>query len=527
MEELFLKMLNMSITASYVIVFVIIVRIFLKKLPKSISYILWSVVAIRLSVPFSFTSAFSLLPKNINTTPIPNNIGLQSVPQVETGLNVIDVAVNSSLPIAEVGASVNPMQIYIMLGMCLWVLGMLAFFTYYMVSVLKLKKQLVNSKCIFENIYVAENLKTPFVIGLVKPKIYLPDGVSDDEIKYIVMHEQIHIKRKDYLVKTYAFVLLGIYWLNPLVWIAFILLNRDMEFACDERVLRESEDEIKKAYATSLVNLSTDTHFINRIAFGEGDVKVRVKNVLQYKKRNVWLVLGAVFFCVVIGVGLLTNPSYIRDDEGTDLLTNTYVNDVRIVEDNVYDSLVGEESDENGLFRLGMTSDEVYEVLVDDSLGLGFDISTDNEGNYDDKFLREMVELEGNAAVQYEYTLTNGLHLYFDSDKILKVMIIQHPFPVSSYADAINYAKDNPNNKLYTSELTTEKGLNLISTLEDLKELYGEPEDFYARDNGDLYSYQLRDDLYLKVIVINGEDNTPFVYRISYDYTKPYTRLSN
>ncbi len=521
MEELFLKMLNMSLTASYVIVFVMLVRVLIRKLPKIISYVLWSVVAIRLTFPFSFKSDFSLLPKNININPIPSDIAMQQAPQVETGVNVVDGVINNSLPIPEVGASVNPLQVYIAIGMWVWVLGIVVLLAYYVYSIVKLKKQLRNAENVSENIYCAENLKTPFVFGVINPKIYLPNGLAKDEKNYIIEHERVHILRKDYLVKTYGYILLSIYWINPLVWVAFVLMNRDMELSCDERVLKEVNIEGRKLYAKSLVSLSTDTPVINRIAFGEGNIKNRVKNILRYKKKNIFLISTVVVICVIIGIGLLLNPKADTNAVSDTIVTNAtkeYEKDASLVEEMTYGSLIGEKNSDSGLFWFGMTSDEVFDLLGNDSTGLV--INTREDGNYDDKFLRKMDELDEDAEVRYEYTLSDSLRLYFDDEKILKSISVQHAFPVSSYVDVLKYYESHQDNMFYNSELTTEKGLNLLSTLNDLLTLYGQPDYYYEKDSGDLYIYELRDDLYLTVIIIN-DGIEPFVYRISYRNDKP------
>src|SRR5690554_824484 len=255
MSELFLSVLNMSLTASYVIIFVILARLLLKKAPKVISYALWGVVAFRLIIPFSFESMFSLMPRNTNAVPIPHDIIYQKSPQINSGIEVVDSFVNKSLPAPTVGASVNPLQIYVEIGAYIWILGIMVLLIYSVVSALQLKRQLKSSQLIEMNIYEAKNLKTPFVLGLIRPKIYLTVGLNDTERSYILLHEQTHIHRKDHIIKVLAFLTLSIHWLNPLVWIAFILMSKDMELSCDERVLKEMNEDIKKPYANSLLLL--------------------------------------------------------------------------------------------------------------------------------------------------------------------------------------------------------------------------------------------------------------------------------
>ena len=310
MSELFLSVLNRSLTASYVILFIIIIRLLIKKAPKVISYALWGVVAFRLIIPFSFESMFSLMPRNTNTVPIPHDIIYQQSPKINSGLDVVDSLVNESLPAPAIGASVNPLQIYIEIGAYFWILGIMILLIYSLVSGILLKRQLRSAELIEQNIFEAKNLKTPFVLGLLRPKIYLPVGFNDKERSYILLHEQTHINRKDHIIKMLAFLVLSVHWFNPFVWIAFMLMSMDMELSCDERVLKEMNEDIKKPYANSLLSLATGRHILNGspLAFGEGNVKGRIKNVLNYRKPPFWIIVFALAIAAVVSIGLLTNP---------------------------------------------------------------------------------------------------------------------------------------------------------------------------------------------------------------------------
>lgn len=310
MIELFLSTLNMSLTAGYVIIFVMFIRLLLKKAPKVISYALWGVVAFRLIIPFSFESIFSLLPRNTNTIPITHDIIYQQIPQVNTRIEGVESFVNGTLSEPIIESSLNPLRIYIEIGAYIWILGMIALLIYSIVSILILKKQLKSAELTEQNIYEAENLKTPFVIGFIRPKIYLPAGLSIEERSYILLHEQTHLHRKDYIVKILAFIILSMHWFNPLVWIAFRLMSTDMELSCDERVLKEMNGDIKKPYATSLLSLATGKHILNGspLAFGEGNLKGRIKNVLNYKRPKFWVVAFSIVFVVIAGIGLMANP---------------------------------------------------------------------------------------------------------------------------------------------------------------------------------------------------------------------------
>ncbi|PYG90395.1 beta-lactamase regulating signal transducer with metallopeptidase domain [Ruminiclostridium sufflavum DSM 19573] len=308
MEKLFFSILNMSITASYVIIFVILVRLLLRKAPKVISYALWSVVAFRLICPFSFESLFSLLPAS--TAPIPQNLAYEQNPRISSGIAAIDTYVNSSLLSPSPAASANPLQIYAQIGSAIWLSGIAAILLYSIVSVLVLKRQLKGAKHIERNIYEAGSLKTPFVLGILSPRIYIPSGLTAEEKSHIIRHEQAHIRRFDYIVKPFAFFVLSIHWFNPLAWLAFILMSSDMELSCDEKVIQEMGIEIKKAYSASLLSLASGKHIINGspLAFGEGNVRIRIKNVLNYKKPAFWLVIVAAVTVTAVGIGLAVNP---------------------------------------------------------------------------------------------------------------------------------------------------------------------------------------------------------------------------
>lgn len=264
MKQAFLTVLNMNITASYVILFVIISRILLKKAPKVFSYGLWSVVLFRLVFPFSFSSALSFFGflKNRNMEHIPANLGYMTQPQVNIGIYAVNDLANSSLPAAIPAASVNPMQIIILVLSLLWIMGVIGLLIYSGVSYIRLQRKVSTAMLISNNIFKSENIKYPFVMGIIKPRIYLPIGLTENEEGYILMHEQIHIGRFDYLIKPLAFLVLCLHWFNPLVWISFMLMGHDMEMSCDEHVLKEMGKGIKKDYSSSLLALSIDRRML-------------------------------------------------------------------------------------------------------------------------------------------------------------------------------------------------------------------------------------------------------------------------
>ena len=319
MSELFLTVLDMSLTASYAILIVLLARQLLKKAPKVISYALWSVVAFRLTVPFSFESVFSLMPRKTNAFPIPADIVYQPSPQISSGTEAVDAFVRQTSLVPAVGASGNPLQIYVEIGAYVWLFGLLMLLAYSLISVFHLKRQLQSAQAIGQNIFQAEKLQTPFVLGFIKPKIYLPVGLNSEERSYILLHEQIHIQRKDHIIKVLAFLILCVHWFNPLVWLGFRLMSTDMELSCDEKVLKLVNADIKKSYANSLLSLAAGRHILNGspLAFGEGNVKRRIINVLNYKKPKFWVIILAIVFVLIIGLGLAANPKSVASFNGS------------------------------------------------------------------------------------------------------------------------------------------------------------------------------------------------------------------
>ncbi len=309
LEQIFLQILNLSFNASLVILFVLAARLLLKKAPKIFSYALWSVVLFRLLFPFSMESLFSLLPTK--PQPIPTNLASMPTPQIDTGIRVIDRAVNPILPaLVEQEASVNPMQIWIGVGSLLWVLGIATLLTYSVVSLFRLRRRLRGAVPEKGNVWLAQGLETPFVLGVIHPRIYLPSDLTGEEKRYILLHERTHIKRLDHVVKLLAFLALCLHWFNPLVWAAFFLSGRDMEMSCDESVVKRLGGDVKKSYSSSLLSLATGRKIVGGtpLAFGEGDTKQRIQNILHYKKPAFWAVLAAVVLVAALCLGLMTNP---------------------------------------------------------------------------------------------------------------------------------------------------------------------------------------------------------------------------
>lgn len=309
LDKLFLSILNMSITASFVIFGVLLVRLGLKKAPKIFSYALWAIVLFRLICPFSFESTIGLLP--INTTPIPQDIVYSTDPQINTGLKIFDSMVNPILPAPnQIENSVNPLQIWIFVGSLIWVIGIVTMLIYSVIQFVRLKQKLIGATPLRDHIYLADHISAPFVMGFMNPKIYLPSAMSGCEQNFIILHEQYHIKRLDHIMRVLSFIALTFHWFNPLVWLAFILSGKDMEMSCDEAVMNKMDTDIRVEYSQSLLYFATGKKLIaaTPLAFGESDTKDRVKNVMKYKKPMLWVPIISVIAVVIVGAGLMANP---------------------------------------------------------------------------------------------------------------------------------------------------------------------------------------------------------------------------
>ena len=310
MNELFLKIINMSISASWLVLAVLILRFVLKKAPKWINVLLWGIVAIRLICPFSFESTLSLIP---SAETIPLNIGMDTTPTINSGISAINNAVNpiisqSNTPMA--GASINPLQITIGIYEYIWIFGMIALALYTAISYWRLRRKVDTAVRYKDNIFQSENVSFPFVLGIIKPRIYLPFKMNGQDLEHVVAHEHAHIRRKDHWWKPFGFLLLTIHWFNPLMWMAYVLLCRDIELACDEKVIKELGNEQRGDYTQALVACSVNRRMIAAcpLAFGEVSVKERVKSVMNYKKPAFWVIIISVIVCVGVAVCFLTNP---------------------------------------------------------------------------------------------------------------------------------------------------------------------------------------------------------------------------
>lgn len=311
MSSLFLKIVNMSIAASWLILAVVLLRVVLKKAPKWVNVLLWGIVAFRLICPFSFESALSLIPSAETISP---EIMMDWTPEISTGVSSIDKVVNPIITdtfAPEPIASANPLQLLIPVLAIIWAIGIIVMLVYAAVSYFRLQKKVGESLSVRDNIWICDDIQTPFILGCFKPSIYIPSRTDEAQLPYIIAHENAHLKRCDHWWKPLGYLVLAIHWFNPFVWIAYILLCRDIELACDEKVIRELNQSESIAYSEALLSCSVNrrTVMVCPLAFGEVGVKERVKNVLNYKKPAFWIVAIAVVASIVLGVCFLTNPS--------------------------------------------------------------------------------------------------------------------------------------------------------------------------------------------------------------------------
>ena len=336
LDNIYMQVLDMSKTASIVILVVVLARLLLKKAPKVFSYALWAVVLFRLLCPVTFEAPVSIVPE-MNSVSQGYTLSEESISVFgagEAAYQAVGDALNGGLGIQHIRTTEKTetgmtkyvttdwWSVWILFGQYVWVAGITAMLIYSAVSYLKLRKKLSVVVPLRDNIFIADDIKSPFVVGLFRPKIYLPCNLGDKEQEYIILHEQHHIKRLDHVMKALAFLALAIHWFNPLVWVAFVLASKDMEMSCDEAVIRKVDGDVRADYSASLLTLATGRRIIagTPLAFGEGDTKGRINNLSKWKKPAVWVVLIAVVACAVLAVTVLTNPITMGDHF---VLTNT------------------------------------------------------------------------------------------------------------------------------------------------------------------------------------------------------------
>ena len=316
MDDVFLKLVNLSISASWLILAVLVLRVVLKKAPKWVMPLLWGVVALRLVCLFSIESALSLIP---SAETIPSKIVTETREPVLYEQATLDIVTNPTLPSAAevpVGVSRQQAQVDFNIYSVLWLAGMAALLVHALVSAGKLKRKLATAILLRDNIYESEFVDSPFVFGVVKPNIYLPMHMDEGTAAYVIAHERAHLARRDHWWKVLGYLVLALHWFNPLVWVAYILFCRDIELACDEKVVRGLDGAARADYSQALLSCAAPKRAVAAcpLAFGEGNIKTRVKSALHYKKPAFWVAAAAVLAVVIVAVCFLTNP---RSERGS------------------------------------------------------------------------------------------------------------------------------------------------------------------------------------------------------------------
>ena len=306
MIELFLKFLNISISAGWLVLAVVLLRQCFRKAPKWISCVLWGIVALRLVLPFHFESGLSLIP---SAEVIPQNIATARTPAIYSGIPVVNSAVNP-LTTRCIAPESHGLETVLGYGSVIWLVGVTALLVWGAVSCLRLRRKVRASLRLRDNLYVCDDIDTPFILGILFPRIYIPSGMEEPQLRHVLAHENAHLKRHDHFWKPLGFLLLALHWFNPLLWLAYILLCRDIEQACDEKVIAPMDNAEKRAYSETLIACSVHRRLILAcpVAFGEIGVKTRIKGILCYRKPSFWILLAAGAACAATAVCFLTDP---------------------------------------------------------------------------------------------------------------------------------------------------------------------------------------------------------------------------
>lgn len=310
MDKVFLQIFNTAITAGWLVLAVLVARLLLKKAPAWIKCALWAIVALRLVWPFEIESILSLLP---SSQTIPEAELYAAVPQLHTGVDFVNSTINpvfSEVFATEPANSVNPLQAAVILGGWVWVTGMIVMASYSLMSYWRLRRKVCPAVRQEGNVYLCDGISSPFILGIIKPKIYLPSELSPEKWDSVLAHERTHLARRDHWWKPLGFLLLTVFWFHPLLWIAYILLCRDVELACDEKVIASLSSEEKRSYSQILLECSVPQKWITAcpLAFGETGVKQRIKAVLHYRKPTLWILIAALIAGTVLAVCFLTDP---------------------------------------------------------------------------------------------------------------------------------------------------------------------------------------------------------------------------
>ncbi len=320
MKFFFEGILEQSINGGWVILIVLLLRTLLKRAPKWSQELLWGLVAIRLLLPFSIESKFSLVPQKeaIETIAIPT-LG-KPIEFLQNGGDYV----RETVPPSPINHEPTSWSIFTpdAIGW-IWLAGIAAILIFSVVRLLQLRRKLKEALLLQENIYLCDHVDSPFILGILRPKIYFPSTLSPEEYEPVLAHERAHLKRKDHWIKPLAFLLATCFWFHPLVWVAYFFFCRDLELACDEKAIKDYDLAARKTYTETLLRFGTGRSraLYQPLAFGESNIKGRIKNIVSYKKPTLWIIIGALILCIIAGVCLLTDPKsnadFDLDDIGT------------------------------------------------------------------------------------------------------------------------------------------------------------------------------------------------------------------
>ena len=413
MSELFLSIFNTAVTAGWLVLAVLVARLLLKKAPAWTKCALWAVVALRLVWPFELESILSLVP---SAQTLPPAELYDYTPEIHTGIYAVNSTINPVFTETFLSGpqnSVNPLQIVVMIASVLWIVGMVAMAGYVLVSYLRLRRRVAVSMPAGEGVYLCDTISSPFILGLVKPKIYLPSDLPQGQWDAILSHERAHLARRDHWWKPLGFALLTVFWFHPLLWVAYVLLCRDVEVACDEKVIKALSPEEKQAYSQTLLECSMPRKWITAcpLAFGETSVKQRIKAVLHYKKPTLWIIIAALVICSVLAVCFLTDP---MDDPG-----QPWVATSEAISNKQY---VYTKPGAGSAFYINIYSDgtfQYYAGMYSSHIGLGD------------------WELKDGKLYLYDTTLTNSMTFVFavGEDSLAYIAAESHPFMYVDVSD--------------------------------------------------------------------------------------------
>ena len=463
MEQLFISVLNNAITVSVLIVAVIVVRAFGKKMPKWISCMLWMIVAIKLVVPIQFESVLSLIPSG---KPIPANIVMETNPQISSGISGVDEIVNPMISqnfTPDKAVSVNPLQILFHIGALAWLTGMIVMLTYAVTTYMLVRKRVSASVKIASKVYECDDISDSFILGTISPKVYIPSALSDEAREYILKHEFAHLSRYDHLWKPLGFVILSVYWFNPLCWVAYILLCKDIEYACDEKVTKNIKRGEKAEYCRVLLENSMPRNMISAcpVAFGGTDVKKRIKNVATYKRPAFLITVASIIVCAAVGVFFATSRDAKAGSEEQQLQKAELENNVTALDGEVESE---KEADENAVAGDSTATADTENVSTGDHKDAEFTYNG-NTVSIMDSF--EAVDKAMGGYNPSDSSIKDVQSLYFYGKDEEVGMLSRKDFGTET---PITIGTRNP-------VITTSKNIQVGSSKDELTAAYGTPND--------------------------------------------------